>query len=68
MKEHGRLIVLKQVLNGFLAKSEMKNLNRLAWFSMKDFTKGDIEQEEAINDGNGFKVSPELAIQAMDIR
>lgn len=46
----------------------MKNLNRLAWFSMKDFTKGDLEQEEAINDGNDIKVSPELAIQAMDIR
>ena len=59
MKEHGRLIVLKEKLISFLPKNEKKVLNRLAKFQLKDFTKGNTETEENLSDGNEVDFNPE---------
>ena len=59
MKEHGRLIVLKEKLISFLPKNEKKVLNRLAKFQLKDFTKDNIETEENLADGNDVDFNPE---------
>jgi hypothetical protein len=59
MKEHGRLIVLKEKLISFLPKNEKKVLNRLAKFQLKDFTRGNTETEENLADGNDVDFNPE---------
>jgi hypothetical protein len=68
MKEHGRLLLLKEKLMSYVPQSEKYNLKRLAQFQLKDFTRGNTEIESGLGSGEEISISSESAIDAMDYR
>lgn len=67
MKEHGRLLVLKERLVKIIGNNDKLDIKTLALFQLKDFCRNYSDIEERMqNDLKSFKITSNDAIKAMD--
>ena len=69
MKEHGRLLVLKELLVKLIGFHDKPDIKTLALFQLKDICRCDAEMDESMKkDIRAVKITSKEAIRAMDYR
>lgn len=69
MKEHGRLLVLKEKLVQLVGLHDKPDIKTLALFQLKDICRSDVGMDESVKkDIKAVKITSKEAIKAMDYR